>query len=909
MWRRHSRPPRRRFFREYPGSWDTLLLLSAILALFTSPELAAAASPRIEKTIERDWTFQYFPRPDPDLAPASPHYNDRSWPAVALPHTWSTYETTRAVHPFIAAANERVDSYWWYGWGWYRKRFSIDNRCAGRLISLEFDGVQKYCRIFVNGRQAGEHNGGYTSFSVDITPYVSFGQENVIAVLVSNRRDDEYKIPPMTAGNFDVYGGIYRGVRLVIKDRLHFPFQGAADYEGGTFITTPEVSHEKASVNIRTWVQNDYPQARECLLITSIHDAAGTQVARISSRQTIAKGRTFEFVQETFLPQPHLWSPGSPYLYTVQSQIFAGNSPTDEIANPLGFRYFRWNKAEHRLYLNGKPVILNGTNRHQEYPWLGDAIPKWMHKKDLEDIRYNLGHNFQRTVHYPNDPYVYELSDRLGIITVEEVPNIKDIAFSRDVQLQNVREMIRRDRNHPCIFFWSMGNETNQPADSAWAKAEDETRIIHLRRGTNGGAYVETNNDDIGFENLLRCTIRGWHDGDREFPEGGHPKNGQVTGTEEWQHDANREEMIQRQGDNIVVFLYADHGADRKYRYCPLLFVNPKGWVDAYRNPKYTYYLWEANYSSQPLIFIEPYNWQSKYLGRKKDITVDSNCSPVTLKVNGRAVGTLQPGPANAHSVTFHDVLVERGILSADGMRDGVPLHAEIRMPGDPTAIVLKASSEAIFAGHSGIATISADIVDAHGVHVIGANPPLTWTVKGAATLVGPSVYQTDTNKDWSSTGEMYIDAPVSNVIRSTEKPGPVTVSVAAPGLRCATLTLATVPAPKDDVPGLTEPVLSNAGRQPVRRDPRFTPTNAVTGKSIIHELSQDYDLSGSSQAGYETAIRRFILQKNPDIDTSTPQFQALVSHLKDILERTHGHLVADDYNFLARQFNERNKR
>ncbi len=884
-------------------------LLVSLGACAPASSAASTACRRVEKTINREWTFQYFPQPQPDLAPAFPDYDDRTWPAVALPHTWSTYETTQNVHPFIEAANERVDTYWWYGWGWYRKRIVIDRRYTDRLISLEFDGVQKYSKIYVNGTYAGQHKGGYTSFSVDITPYVKFGSENVIAVMVSNRRDDPNRIPPMTAGNFDVYGGIYRDVRLVIQDRLHFPYQGSADYQGGTFITTPHVSTENADVRIRTWVRNDYAEPQQCLLQTTIRDASGNTIAVLTDKQRIPPGQTYEFDQSTSIAHPHLWSPNSPYLYTVNSRIFKGSAPgdlaADEIKSPLGIRWFWWDKRAHRLYLNGRPVVLNGTNRHQEYPWLGDAIPKWMHKKDLEDIRFHLGHNFQRTVHYPNDPYVYDLSDRLGIITVEEVPNIKDIDFNRDVQRQNVLEMIRRDRNHPSIFFWSMGNETNHPADSAWAHAEDTTRIIHLRRGTNGGAYVDTNNDDLGLENLLRCTIRGWHDGDRNFPEGGHPQNNQATGTEEWQHDTARAELIRRQGDNLVVFLYADHGADRKYLYSPLLYINPKGWVDAYRNPKYMYYLWEANFGPDPVLFIEPHLWRPKYLGQRKDITVDSNCDSVTLRVNGKSLGTLIPNAANAHSVTFHNVPIERGVLSADGVRNGVPVHQELHMPGEPAAIELTASSTTIPAGRNGIATITANIVDAAGVHVIGANPPLTWKVEGAATLVGPARYETDTDKDWSLCGDLYVDTPVGNVIRSAEQPGPIVVTVTAPGLRAGRLTLNAVAPPPDDVPGIFEPRLSDAGRQHVVRDPHFKPFILTYKTYKIKEISQDIDIRENPQKGYDEAIRRFILQHNPGLDDSNPQFGALIAHLVADLKRTHGHLTADDYNFLIREFNQ----
>ena len=855
-----------------------------------------AAAPRVVKTIDRDWTFQYFPAQNPDLAPADATYSDARWPAVALPHTWSTYETTGDVHPFIKAATERDDSYWWYGWGWYRKRVAIDPRYSDRLISLEFDGVQKYSKIFVNGKQAAEHKGGYTSFSVDITPYVKFGGENVIAVLVSNRRDDPYgAIPPMTAGNFNVYGGIYRDVRLVIKDRLHFPFQGSAEYEGGAFITTPQVSAASGQVRVRSWVRNDDPQARNCTLVTTISDASNRAIAKLSQDATIGPGETHEFEQSAEVANPHLWSPETPYLYHVHSEIRDG----DAIDNPLGFRWFSFNKEERHFYLNGKRITVNGTNRHQEYPWLGDAIPKWIQERDLTDMRVNLGHTFQRTAHYPNDPYVYDLSDRLGIITAEEVPNIKDIAFGRDVQLQNVKEMIRRDRNHPCILMWSMGNETNQPADSAWGHAEDTSRLIHLRRGTNGGDYVQTNNDDIGFENLLRCTVRGWHDGDRDFNDAGHPKNGQVTGTEEWQHDLDREEMIKRRDDNIITFLYADHGADRKYQFCPLLYLNPKGFVDAYRNPKYAYYLWQANYSAKPMLFVEPHNWREQYVGQRKDFTVDSNLPEVTLAVNGRAVGTLKPSAENGHSVVFKDVTVERGVLTAVGQG----FRSDVRMAGKPARILAGASAARITAGRNGIATVSATIVDENGVQVIGANPPLTWKVEGEGKLVGPALYQTDTRKNGSYEGEMYIDTPISNVVRSGAMPGVITVTVSSPGLAPGRVGITTIAPPGEPIPGITEPPLEDAGRGLVTRDRSVKPVVFAARQRKLAEITQDYDLSGKD---YAAAVRSFIEQRNAGVDLSNgAEFRAMVAQLAAILEKTHGHLVADDYNFLVRQFND----
>lgn len=327
------------------------------------------------------------------------------------------------------APSERDDEYWWYGWGWYRKRFTIDAAygCRKRLYL-----------IFVRSDRAR-----------------LFDRENVLAVEISNRRNAPFSgIPPMTAGNWNVYGGIYRDVRIVIKDKLHIPFQGSADHEGGTFVTTPEVTEARANVRVKTYVKNDYNSVRSCTLETTIVDAEGCALQQMTSESPIAPGEIFEFDQTSpYIPEPKLWSPETPHLYRVHSRVLLDGETVDHYDSPLGFRWFHWDYEEKRLYLNGKKVHINGTNRHQEYPWLGDAIPKWMHEMDLKNIKYSLGHNFLRTCHYTQDPMVYELCDRYGILACEEVPNIKNIEFSDKIQELHVKEMIRRDRNHPSIVM------------------------------------------------------------------------------------------------------------------------------------------------------------------------------------------------------------------------------------------------------------------------------------------------------------------------------------------------------------------------------------------------------------------------------------------------------------------------
>ncbi|MDD4145032.1 MAG: glycoside hydrolase family 2 TIM barrel-domain containing protein, partial [Prolixibacteraceae bacterium] len=736
---------------------------------------------RLVQTINRDWTFNYLPFNEPDSMVMLPSYDDSRWQAVALPHTWSVYETTGEVHPFIYNASERDDPYWWYGWGYYRKRFFIDKSLTDKKVFIEFDGVQKYSRVYLNGNFVGDHKGGFTSFYFDVTDHISWDGENLLAVAVSNRRNDSHRIPPMTAGNWNVYGGIYRDVRLVVKNRVHIPFQGSYKHEGGTFVTTPRVTNESADVRVITWVKNEQERLQKVRLKTTLKDTKGNVIKVLTEEMDIDPGRLIQFDQLLKdIRKPLLWSPENPYLYRVKSEIFVQGKLVDEYESPLGFRYFNWDYENDDLYGNGEKMNIRGTNRHQEYPWLGDAHPKWIARMDMYDIKYNLGHNFMRLTHYPNDKYMYQLADSFGLVMVEEVPNIKSIDFDEDVQRQNVVEMIRRDRNHPSIFFWSMGNETTDAADSKWAFEEDTTRIIHLRKGEQGGDYVEHTHENLDMENLLRVTIRGWFDKD-DAPEGinSTPENGQHSGNETWQH---RMAMVREGsvrgllGDNCVAWLYEDHGADREYKNCILKHINPKGWVDMYRQPKYIYWLTKVNYTDTPTVFIHPHFWRRRYSGQKRDIQVDSNCDKVELFVNDKSVGVKYPDRDSFNTLTFKDILIEEGTIKATGTKDGSEFFHEVIMPGDPAEIVLHSDQTEIVSGRNGIAIVTANIVDDAGNPVFDANNTLHWEVEGPGKLVGAPVFESDIKKCEEMGGTGYTVVPVSNVIRSADMPGRIKV-------------------------------------------------------------------------------------------------------------------------------------
>jgi beta-galactosidase len=882
-----------------------VILLSATLLFSVSSaqkkQTENQNSHRIEMVINSQWTFNYFPASGADKGYEASVFDDSKWPAVSIPHTWCTFETTGLLHPFIRNASEAENPYWWIGWGWYRKHFIVNREYSGHKIFIEFEGVQKYCKVWVNGKYLGDHKGGYGSFDFDITSFIKPGEDNVLALAVNNKQNDEFKIPPMAAGDFDVYGGIYRNVRIVIKDKLYIPMQGSASHEGGTFVTTPKVSEKEGIVRVQTWVKNDYQEKKSCTLQTSIADSADNIVQIVKTEAEINPGELYRFDQ-TFKPvkKPHLWADEDPYMYKVISIVMDGKTVADAYTSPLGFRWFTWDYKENLLLVNGRKVLIHGGNRYQEYPWIGGAVPEWITAMDLKDISENLNYNFLRTANYPNDRFVYELTDKLGIITDEGLPNIKDQDFSAEIQEQQLKEMIRRDRNHPSIMFWSMGNETNHAADSKYAAAEDTTRILTARMVTNGsaGLFIKHTDDNLATEILGRSTIRGWYDKDVKDLQ---PLDGQQSGTEE--HQQNMLKASGRFGkENLSTWLYEDYGADREFLNSPLLHVGPEGYVDIYRVPKYAYYFWQANYAKKPMVFIQPHNWRSQYIGQLKDIVVTSNCDKVELFVNGTSKGYKLLDESNFHSVTFNNVPVEAGTITAVATTDEKAIRTEIVMAGRPAKLILTGSHNRIVADRGSLAVIKADIVDSWGNHVYGASNTIKWTVSGPATFVGPAVYESDINRKAQMDGVWFMDMPVSNVIRSTGKPGKITIMLSASGLGSGTLDIEAIESVSDNTV-IVEPVLKDEGRMTIARMIQ----NSVRVEDVPREINpafEEFNLGGSDKAGYEKAIRDYMKKNNPSVDTASIEFKTLADLLSDQLLNSAGHMISDDYNFSVGHYN-----
>ena len=435
---------------------------------------------RVEKVLSSGWTFNYFPRVSDPKNYEAFGFDDSRWSSVTLPHTWRTYETTGELHPFLINSAEDDNMYWWTGWGWYRKRFSLNREYYGRKVFIEFEGVQKYCKVWLNGKYLGEHKGAHGKFDFDVTAIVKpEGSENVLAVAVNNFQEGTAPFIADDGAAYYEYGGIVRNVRIVLKDQLHIPMQGSAAHEGGTFITTPVLTEKEAVVRVQTWVRNDYLQKKNCTLRTTIFDEANKEVGVISSQSSIDPGQVYMFDQ-TLKPvrSPHLWSPDNPYLYRLQSEVIDANSVVDILFTSFGLRTISWDAVGKSLSVNGRKIELKGGKRRQDYPWLGGAVPEWLILMDCKYKAENERLNFMRSVYNQDNRIVYEQSDKYGMVIDAEIFSINDKISTPQETEQKVKEIVRSNRNNPSVIFWSSGSEAGFDAVSKYALAEDPTRPV-----------------------------------------------------------------------------------------------------------------------------------------------------------------------------------------------------------------------------------------------------------------------------------------------------------------------------------------------------------------------------------------------------------------------------------------------
>jgi beta-galactosidase len=419
------------------------LVLAAMLAWCAPQSTMAASTPSPRQVVAADAGWKFF-LGDPGGA-ESVSFADASWRTVDLPHDWSIESK-----PDKDAPGGTGEGFFPAGIGWYRKSFHVPANWKDKRVSIEFDGVYRDAAIYLNGHKLGTHAYGYTSFTFDLTPALDFAGTNVLAVRVDNSAQPNSR---WYSGS-----GIYRHVRVVVTEPAHVA-------HWGVFVTTSEATGASAKVSIRTRVANESSADAAVTVETTLFSKAGSKVGSAQSRLNIAVGKDEEAAQEIAVANPSLWSPESPNLYRAVSTIRRDGKVMDEVVTPFGIRTLAWS-AEKGLLLNGKSIKLTGGSVHHDNGPLGAAAFDRAEERRVELLKA-AGMNAVRTAHNPPSPAFLDACDRLGLLVLDEpfdtwqAHKVK-YDYGSDFEewwKRDISSMVLRDRNHPSIVIWGIGNE------------------------------------------------------------------------------------------------------------------------------------------------------------------------------------------------------------------------------------------------------------------------------------------------------------------------------------------------------------------------------------------------------------------------------------------------------------------
>jgi beta-galactosidase len=641
-----------------------------------SPYLAraqAALSPDNSTTRTRDsfdfgWKFLKGDAPGAQR----PQFADASWRNVDLPHDWSIEG------PFDEKApSSGPGAYLPTGIGWYRKSFRVPAADRNRVTVLEFDGVYQNSEVWINGQYLGLRPYGFIPFFYDLTPHLNFGGENVVAVRVDNSRQTNCR---WYSGS-----GIDRHTWLLTTNQLCVAYWG-------TFVTTPRVSAQSATIQVKTRISNAQKDSAQCALTTTVLDKDGDIVATAEASQEVEPNAEYEFVQQLAMDKPSLWSPANPYLYAVRSTVRQSNQVVDVHDTPLGIREAIFD-AERGFLLNGEHIKLNGACIHQEAGSVGSAVPEGVWQRRLE-ILHDMGCNAIRTSHNPYPAEFLDLCDKMGFLVMNEafdewkVPK-GQIKYGYSVYFdewyeRDLKNFLHRDRNHPSVVLWSAGNEIpdqDVPAGVDTLRklleiihTEDPTRLVtaacdHIAADPPVGGRVLPEFlallDVVGYNYVDR-----WRDRAQKYYSIDHDAFPQrrVIGTESGAMGGVRGDYHSLVGDSAPQppprFQFAP-GRDidveqlwkfvGTYDYVSGDFMwtgidylgeafwpakgSDSGAIDSCGFKKDGFYFYQSQWTAAPMVHIYPHwNWAGKE-GQLIPVTCYTNCDTVELFLNGKSLG------------------------------------------------------------------------------------------------------------------------------------------------------------------------------------------------------------------------------------------------------------------------------
>jgi len=750
-----------------------------------------------------------------------PAFADSSWRTLDLPHDWSIEGEFSEQNPAGVGGGALPG-----GVGWYRKSFSVPAADSGKVRFIEFDGVYRNSEVWINGAYLGKRPYGYSSFRYELTPHMRYRARNVIAVRVDNSQQPNSR---WYSGS-----GIYRHVRLVTSDPMHVD-------AWGTSITTPVVSADSSHVTIRTSLRNERHVEQPIVLSTVVYDSAGREVAAVSTMGRVPGDSAAELVQDLTISRPVLWSLERPYLYRAVSRVSCGNRLCDTYTTPFGVRSFVF-RADSGFFLNGRHVKIRGVCLHHDLGALGAAVNTRAIERQLHIMRA-MGVNALRTSHNPPAPELLDLTDRMGFVVMDEAFDMwkkektpYDYHLDWDAwHVRDLSDMVLRDRNHPSVFIWSIGNEVMEQwnnGDSTAApiarelagivRALDPTRPI-TQAANNGSPQNPVFH--AGALDLLGHNYHHevWADFPAQYPgakfviteamsalnsRGVYEQPSDSVASYETPYNKNHgpqpnTDYRLSSYDNRKAFWGSLHEESlrlfERYPFLSGIFVwqgidylgepTPYEWparssyfgvVDLAGFPKDPFYLYQSVWTEQPMLHLLPHwNWTP---GDSIDVWAYTNADEVELFLNGVTLGVKRKTERVGH--LMWRVAYTPGTLRAVSRKEGRAwATAEVRTAGAPARVALAPDRARIRANGEDLSFVTVTVQDRAGIAVPTAEPLIRFRLSGDARIVGVDNGDQTSHTSFKANQVRLFNGKALVIIRAGPRPGTVTLIAEGDGL------------------------------------------------------------------------------------------------------------------------------
>jgi beta-galactosidase len=813
--------------------------ISGLILIFAA--VCASAAGQRDRSFDSDWRFLRADAPDAENAT----FDDSTWRTLDVPHDWSIEDlpvsdasdqsATNRVGPFDLSQSSSQSrggaeiGHFVGGTAWYRKHFTLTPDDAKKLVAVRFDGVYMNADFWINGHSLGNHPYGYTSFEFDLTPHLKpAGQKNVLAVRVRNEGNNS---------RFYSGSGIYRHTWLTVTDPVHVP-------TCGVFVSTPEISKDKAVVRITTEVRNDSKARANVVVRTRVLDATGKVLKTTDSRLLLPANETRPVEQTLEVRSPKLWSLEAPELYSAEVEIVAARKTVDAVSTRFGIRKIEVD-AERGFRINGQMLKLMGGCIHHDNGPLGAAAIDRAEERRIELLKAN-GFNAIRTSHNPPSPAFLDACDRLGMLVVDEAfdcweraknPQDYHVNF-KEWSDRDIASMVRRDRNHASVVMWSIGNEipeqfrTNavpiQKRLRESVLSHDPTRLI-TQGVCNDGGQVTRNWDTLSDPAFTHLDVGGYNYLPNHY-EGDHARHPErvILGTESYPKEFfDYWSLVEKHPYVIGDFVWTamDYlgesgighsvvGTGRSPFFLPWPWFN--AWcgdldICGFKKPQSFYrdVVWRRSQIEMAVHAPIPegqrervsgwgwpdeaqsWNWSGQE-GKPLQVAVYSRCESVRLELNGQVIGEKPVSAATKLTAKF-DVPYAPGELKAIGLIQGKAVAEKIlNTSGVPKQVKLIADRNNLRADRNDLSYVTVEIVDADGRRIPNADIPVRFSVTGAGELAAQGNGSPNTPASFRAPLRRTFEGRCLVILRPNGVPGSIQLKAEAEGLEASQITVTT---------------------------------------------------------------------------------------------------------------------